>query len=93
MRCRAASCSSASSRGAGAHEALEAAAAGDEGQHDHLDARGDEDGEEVPLQDGEAQGGAQADQVVLALEGVGEVVRLFGRVSILDRRAATRLRW
>jgi hypothetical protein len=65
--------------GAGTHEALEAPAAGDEREHDHLDAGGHDDGEQRAAEHGETERRPQANQVVLALEGVGEVVRLFGR--------------
>jgi hypothetical protein len=66
-------------RGARAHQTLEAATAGDERQDDHLDAGGHDDGEEGAAQDGEAERRPQANEVVLALERVGEIVRLFGR--------------
>jgi hypothetical protein len=57
-------------------QALEAAVAGHERQRDHLDARRHQQGQPAPGDDREADGRGQPDDVVLALEGLGEIVRL-----------------
>ena len=61
---------------AGPHQALVALGPRHQGQDHHLRPRGEQQGQGASGEDGEAQGGPQADEVVLALEGVGEVVGL-----------------
>src|SRR5206468_2394460 len=70
------------------HQTLEARVAGDERQDDQLHARGDDEGKEGARERRETEGGAEPDQVVLALEGVGKEVRFLSGQRRLRRRRA-----
>jgi hypothetical protein len=65
-------------------QALEAFASGDQGENHELGAHGQDQWERAPGEKGESQGGSETDQVVLALEGVREVVGFFGQAAVLS---------